>query len=119
MKILEYISLGIGVGGVAVIVWGALRSLVVWVYLEVIQARGENICQKREILRHHFGSYLLLGLEFLVAADVVHTVIKPSLHEVAILASIVGIRTVLGFFLNREIASHTCGTTQPADKVTY
>ena len=88
MKILEHISLG--VGGVAVIVLGALRSAVALVRLELMQARGENICERREMLRHHFGSYLLLGLEFLVAADVVHTIIKPSLLEVAILASMVG-----------------------------
>jgi len=65
-------------------------------------------------MRHHFESYILLGLEFLVAADVVHTLTRPSLSERAILASIVAIRTVLGFFVYREIASHPCGTAEQA-----
>jgi uncharacterized membrane protein len=108
MRFLEHLSLGIGVAGVAIIAWGALVSLVMFAKLEVMQARGQNICHKRELTRQHFGSYILLGLEFLLAADVANTIIKPSLHEIAILGSIVAIRTVLSFFLNRELALHPC-----------
>jgi len=114
MTILEYLSFGIGVVGIAIIAWGALLSTISFVKLEVVQARGGNICHRREMMRHHFGSYILLGLEFLVAADVMHTIIKPSLHEMAVLGSIVAIRTVLSFFLNRELASHTCES--PSDE---
>ncbi|NQT92771.1 MAG: DUF1622 domain-containing protein [Lentisphaerae bacterium] len=108
MRILEYLSLGIAIVGVAVIVWGALLCLLMLVRLEMMQARGKNICRPRELMRHHFGSYILLGLEFLIAADVVHTINKPTLHELALLGSIVAIRTVLSFFLNREFGSHSC-----------
>jgi uncharacterized membrane protein len=57
----------------------------------------------RESLRREFGSYLLLALEFLIAADVVGTISHPTLEEVAVLGSIVAIRTVISFFLNREM----------------
>jgi len=67
------------------------------------------VCKKRELVRHHLGSYILLGLEFLVAADIIKTVMDPTLKEVAILGAIVAIRTVLNFFLNKELTdNHNC-----------
>jgi uncharacterized membrane protein len=108
MSVIEYLSLGIGIAGVAVIAWGALLSMIQFVRLEIAQVMGRAICKRRELIRHHFASYILLGLEFLVAADVVHTIIKPSLQGMAVLGSIVAIRTVLSYFLTRELSSHTC-----------
>ncbi|MCK5739870.1 DUF1622 domain-containing protein [bacterium] len=107
-RILEYISLGIGSAGAAIVLWGAVIALVELFKLEYSRTKKQPICRKRETLRHHLGSYILLGLEFLIAADVVHSLIKPTLAEIAILGGIVTIRTVLSFFLTRELADHNC-----------
>ena len=115
MKIVQYISLSIGAMGAAVIVWGSLLSLISLVSLEYIHLKGENICQKRELVRHHFGSYILLGLEFMVAADVLRTVIHPTLNEMAVLGALVAIRTVLSYFVNLEISGHECGSEKESD----
>jgi uncharacterized membrane protein len=106
--VMNYLALGVGILGVIVILWGILKSIVQLAGLEMQSLRGASICKRRERLRHHLGSYLLLGLEFLVAADVIHTVTEPSLVEVGILGAIVAIRTVLNFFLNKELAVHDC-----------
>jgi uncharacterized membrane protein len=103
MQVLNYISLGIGIIGIAVIVWGVFRTLVRAVILEFTKCRLKHTCCEREGLRREFGSYLLLGLEFLIAADIVGTISHPTLEEVAVLGSIVAIRTVISFFLNREM----------------
>ena len=103
MQVLHYISLGIGIIGIAVIVWGVFRTLVRGVTLELTRCRLKHTCCEREGLRREFGSYLLLALEFLIAADIVGTISHPTLEEVAILGSIVAIRTVISFFLNREM----------------
>ena len=55
-------------------------------------------------MRYQFGSYLLLGLEFLIATDVVLTITYPSLEEIAILVSIVVTRTVISYFPDKEMA---------------
>ena len=55
------------------------------------------------MLRADLGTYLLLGLELLIAADILKTIVEPGLHELGILAGIVVLRTVLSFFLNKEI----------------
>ena len=54
--------------------------------------------------RRFFGRSILLGLEFLVAADIIRTVaVTPTLESVAVLAAIVLIRTFLSFSLELEI----------------
>jgi uncharacterized membrane protein len=56
------------------------------------------------IVRTVFGRSILLGLEFLVAADIIRTVaVQPSLENVAVLGLIVLIRTFLSFSLEVEI----------------
>jgi uncharacterized membrane protein len=56
------------------------------------------------VLRESFGGVILLGLELLVAADLIRTVaVEPTLENVAILGIIVVIRTVLSFSLETEI----------------
>lgn len=54
-------------------------------------------------MRATFGTYLLLGLEFLIASDILKTVLEPGLNELAILGGIVMLRTILSIFLNRKI----------------
>ncbi|MBD3418970.1 MAG: DUF1622 domain-containing protein [Chitinivibrionales bacterium] len=106
LEILEYAIGGIGI---AVIVWGVIISIIQLAVLETKRTRGINICKPRELIRLHLGSYLLLGLEILVAADIIRTVITPSIEELIVLGSIVAIRTVLNYFLNKELGAHNCG----------
>ena len=108
MEIINFLSIVIGIGAVSVICWGVILCFIKIVKLELQRTKGIDICHQREMLRHHLGSYLLLGLELLIAADVIHTIIKPTLEDVTVLGAIVVIRTILNFFLNREIASHSC-----------
>lgn len=57
-----------------------------------------------QVLRESFGGVILLGLEILVAADLIRTVaVAPTLENVAILGLIVLIRTFLSFSLEIEI----------------
>jgi uncharacterized membrane protein len=56
------------------------------------------------IFREQLGRSILLGLEFLVAADIIRTVaVTPNAQSVAVLAGIVAIRTFLSFSLELEI----------------
>jgi uncharacterized membrane protein len=95
----------VSVAGICVILWGSGIALWRFFRVEKNMFSGKNLQMKRESLRHSFGSYLLLGLEFLIAADIINTVMKPGLHEVAILGAIVVIRTVIGYTLDHELSS--------------
>jgi len=58
--------------------------------------------QKMQIWMH-FATWLLLGLEFELAADVIRTAIAPTWTDIGQLASIAAIRTFLSFFLDKDI----------------
>ncbi|MCK5213652.1 MAG: DUF1622 domain-containing protein, partial [Dehalococcoidia bacterium] len=73
--------------------------------VEVRAMRHPRAMRDKLLLRQHLGSSLLLGLEFLIAADVIRTVVQPSLQEVGILGGIVAIRTVISYFLQKELAN--------------
>ena len=104
MDILEHISFGIGIVAIAIIVWGVLLGLFGILKSEFYKLRPKS---KKSItlhqIRYTVGSYLLLGLEFLIAADIIRTIVKPTLEELAILGGIVAIRTVISYFLGKEL----------------
>ena len=104
MEYLHHASFGIGVLGVLVIVFGVLCGLVRFVRAEFSAARGLSVDEERKQLRHVLGYYLLLGLEFLIAADIIDTLMKPSTQDLVILGAIVAIRTVISYSLNSELA---------------
>lgn len=72
------------------------------------------------LFREQLGRSILLGLEFLVAADIIRTVaVTPNAQSVAVLAGIVLIRTFLSFSLELEITGRWpwqkwSGTGKPA-----
>lgn len=92
----------IEVGGIAVIVLGTLgATLSALRQVLAGQASGEDIFVP---YRSKLGRAILLGLEFLVAADIINTVaIEPTLQSLTILGGIVLIRTFLSFSLEVEI----------------
>ena len=54
----------------------------------------------------HPGVWLILALEFELAADVLHTAISPTWDDVGMLAAIAAIRTVLNYFLEKDIETY-------------
>jgi uncharacterized membrane protein len=97
-------------GGVAVVVVGAIAATV---FAVVRFIRRQRPVYKP--FRQFLGRSILLGLELLVAADIIRTVaVKPSLESVAVLAAIVLIRTFLSFSLELEITGKWPWQKQPA-----
>jgi uncharacterized membrane protein len=87
--------------GVTVIVATAIGTLALFLYRLI---RQEDLIDAATAFRSSFGRAILLGLEFLIAADIINTVaVRPTLEGVAVLAGIVGIRTFLSFSLEVEI----------------
>ncbi len=117
METVNVISLGIGVIGVTVIVWGSLVSLIELCRVEFKRLCGTVSCQNRNLVRQHYGFYLLMGLEYMIGADIVRTLVRPTLQELAILGSLVAIRTVTSFFLNREMAQASVDGSQQVGQV--
>ena len=56
-----------------------------------------------QVLRVRFGSALTLALELLLAADILRTAVAPTWDDIGKLAAIAAIRTVLNYFLEKEL----------------
>jgi uncharacterized membrane protein len=105
MEYLHHASFGIGVLGVLVIAFGVATGVGRFLRAEFLSACGRNVEDDRKRLRHVLGYYLLLGLEFLIAADIIDTLMKPSVQDLIVLGAIVLIRTVISYSLNAELKS--------------
>src|SRR5262245_28560578 len=97
----EYAATAIEVLAVVIIVAVILVATVLYL-LRIVTARADANTYKN--YRHGVARALLLGLEILVAADVIRTVaLAPTLQNVAVLGLLVLIRTFLGWSLVVEI----------------
>ncbi len=94
-----YVARGIEVAGVLAIVLGIAIGLVRYIFtLQGVQPRSYKM------LRQQLGKAILLGLEILVAGDIIGTVVtEPTMYKVLTLGVIVLIRTFLSFSLEVEL----------------
>ena len=103
-QVLSAAALVVGVMAAAILLLGVVRGVAAFVAGELRYRDGREALL--DGVRGGVGQYLLLGLELLVAADVIETIVTPSLDHVAVLAGVVLSRPVIGFSLNWELARH-------------
>jgi uncharacterized membrane protein len=100
-EVIETVGKAIDAVGVAVIALGALLSAV------AVVRRLRKGDDAYRAFRQQLGRSILIGLELLVAADIIRTVaVTPDARSVAVLAGIVLIRTFLSFSLELEITGY-------------
>jgi uncharacterized membrane protein len=110
-KLIEDIGLSIDLAGAAVMVIG-----IVWAGTTAARQAFMKQGGVYRGLRERLSRAILLGLELLVAADIIRTVAaKPNLTSVAVLAGIVLIRTFLSFSLEVEVTGRWPWQNSPAD----
>jgi uncharacterized membrane protein len=100
-ELMDHVAQGFEALAAAILVVGVIWSFV----LAAVAARRFGWSARAYlVLRQSFGGTLLLGVEVLVAADLVRTVaVAPTLDNVLVLGLIVVIRTFLSFSLETEI----------------
>jgi uncharacterized membrane protein len=101
-QIAELVALFIQAGAVLVVTFGALQAIslvamAIW-QRDADSPRGREIWLK-------FATWILLALEFALAADLVRTAVAPTWDDIGKLAVIATIRTMLNYFLAKDIAS--------------
>ena len=99
--VINAISFTLNIVGALITIWGTLIALVAFIRKEMLR-RAEAV-RLNDSIRIKLGSYLVLALEFFIAADIVRTIITPTWESVGILGVIVVIRTILSYFLSKDI----------------
>lgn len=81
-------------------IWGFIKSE--WNYFRQ-KIERINLSELRPVV----GNYILLGLDFYIVSDILSTMLKPALEELISLTVIGLLRTVIGYFLAKEIEHKT------------
>ena len=99
---LEWVSAGIDLAAIAIMLDGGIRFIVGFVTAELNRdavQRVQGIDRQRIML----GRYILSALELLIVSDIIHTALSLALADLLFLGLLVLIRSTISFFLNREI----------------
>lgn len=100
-SIINNTSFALNIIGALIIVWGIFLSLAEFLKKEVLERRESS--RLNEAIRINMGSYLVLGLEFFIAGDIIKTIITPTWESLGMLGAIVVIRTILTYFLTKDL----------------
>jgi len=107
-------AIALGVEGCAALIIAAGAIEAVYLLIRrLLDPAGSSVLRKKGIWVR-FAMWLLLGLEFELAADVVRTAIAPSWDAIGQLAAIAVIRTFLNFFLEKDIEKYEEPERAPA-----
>ena len=96
-QVVLWLKLAVELVGAVVIGVGCCAAV-----LALVRRRGDGPAAYAGV-RLLLARYLALGLEFQLAADILATAVNPSWEEIGKLAAIAAIRTLLNFFLGREM----------------
>ena len=102
--ILEIIDQVIDLIGIAIILWGFGKGVIQLIPIEIRKLKGFDGSKETSRLRISLGTYILMGLEFMIASDIINSLLHPEMENLYILALIVLIRTAIGYFLGKEIS---------------
>ena len=100
-NIINSASFALNIIGALITIWGIILALFEFLKKEV--QRKEDCLKCNEVIRLKLGSYLVLALEFFIAGDIVKTIITPTWQSLGILGAIVVIRTILSYFLTKDL----------------
>jgi len=96
-EIIRLFALAFGIFGAILIIYGGIRSIF---ELSLMGFHQKNV-GKGQVMRK-FTGYIVFGLEFFIAGDVLTTLLNPSIEDLTLLGAVVVIRVILGYFLQKE-----------------
>ena len=99
-EIFEFLILAMSTVAVLVLICGVMKATVKFVKNEISHADKASVLRT---IKNELGAYVLFSLEILIAADIVESIIKPTFEDIGKLAALVVIRTVISYFLGKEI----------------
>lgn len=107
----EYVALMLEMFSVLIIAVGGLEATY-RTLSPVLRGRLNHGHRVRRDAWLSLARWLLLGLEFMLAADIVRSIIAPSWNDIGQLAAIAVIRTFLNYFLERDLEAAAEITTE-------
>ncbi len=95
--------------GTLVVLWGTLQGLTMLIRRAWASLKQQPLVGELSDIRIAIGEKMALGLDFFLAGDIIGTIVVPSKDTLLVLGGIVVIRTVMAYFLAKEIEKKSSG----------
>lgn len=107
-RLIDWLAIGVLFYGFVIAIVPFLIIEFRWLFSNLKRAGGDKGNKDKaqlidEQARRPLARYLLFGLELLIVSDIIHTTISRTLDDLLFLGGVVIIRTVLSYFLNKEL----------------
>jgi len=89
--------------GISILVFGFTKELFKYLYVEVKDGIMHTPLKAIQKIRRQIGVYILLALDFLIASDIILSIVDLSMDELIRLAVTIAIRIAISYFLGKEI----------------
>ncbi len=87
--------------GTTIIIYGGLRAII-----QIFSTEALKKSQNLEKIRKELTNRILFGLEFYIVVAILGTLRNPDIQDLTVLGTIVLIRTILGYFLSKEVKEY-------------
>lgn len=107
MEFLKYvfkiIAEFIDIIGVIILIFGFTKLFIKYLGKEFLTNPFNTPIIEIQKIRCELGIYILLALDFLIASDIIHTIMEITNEQLIALSAMIVLRTGIGFFLGKEI----------------
>ena len=102
-EIFLFIAEIIDIIGITILIFGFAKLLVKYVRKEFLKHPFRTPITDIQKIRCELGIYILLSLDFLIASDIINTIMEITLEQLIELSVMIILRIAIGYFLGKEI----------------
>ncbi len=102
-EVLEWLAVAVDLTGALIMVWAFVEAVLGLVRGSIRADDAPSRIRNMQIVRCGLGVKLVFALELMIISDLFVTIISRSIDDLILVGGLVVIRTVIGFFLNKEI----------------
>ena len=103
MHILKIIAESINIIGIIILIFGFFKELIKYLSAELKGGIMKTPISAIQKIRCQLGVYILLALDFLIASDIILSIVELSIEELIKLSVTITLRIAMGYFLGKEI----------------
>ncbi len=113
--VLEWLAVGVDLTGAMIMVWAFVEAVVGLVGGSIRADDAHSRIRNIQIARCGLGVKLVFALELMIISDLFVTIISRSIDDLVLVGGLVVIRTVIAYFLNKEIEEVGAELAQPGN----
>jgi uncharacterized membrane protein len=102
-ELLVQIAKWIEILGVIILIYGFAKFFIQYLIEEFVKNKLNPPISVLQRIRCKMGVYILLSLDFLIASDIINSITDLSKEQLINLGTMIALRTIIGFFLGKEI----------------